>query len=316
MNEQEQNKDITLDDLQNIYTEKYGDPTFADNYQSAGEEAQQEPQQENGNIEESQPTQQSDGADTQAAPPGAETGPAPKNTEDIYGNYADNAGILEENSALKQQIEQLKQQLSQAESANREISNAANQNFAEQVAGIEKPVFDGDAYSYASDEDRARMMSDFSEKLIAYSTNKAQEDIMNKIAPLLKQYQKETEDAEFNDTLSKLGALDGMGDISQYADAIRKISAREEFKGMNPYMRATNAALIAKGLQNANKPYDITARVEEIYSDPELMKALETRRLQQLENSKANVPPVTASNGLSSTVYQPQARAQRLEDLM
>lgn len=315
MNEQEQNKDITLDDLQNIYTEKYGDPTFADNYQSAGEEAQQEPQQENGNIEESQPTQQSDGADTQAAP-GAESGPAPQNTEDIYGSYADNAGILEENSALKQQIEQLKQQLSQAESANREISNAANQNFAEQVAGIEKPVFDGDAYSYASDEDRARMMSDFSEKLIAYSTNKAQEDIMNKIAPLLKQYQKETEDAEFNDTLSKLGALDGMGDISQYADAIRKISAREEFKGMNPYMRVTNAALIAKGLQNANKPYDISARVEEIYSDPELMKALETRRLQQLEKSKANVPPVTASNGLSSTVYQPQARAQRLEDLM
>lgn len=315
MNEQEQNKDITLDDLQNIYTEKYGDPTFADNYQSAGEEAQQEPQQENGNIEESQPTQQSDGADTQAAPD-AENGPAPQNTEDIYGSYANNAEILEENSVLKQQVEQLKQQLLQAESANREISNAANQNFAEQVAGVEKPVFDGDAYSYASDEDRARMMSDFSEKLIAYSTNRAQEDIMNKIAPLLKQYQKETEDAEFNDTLSKLGALDGMGDISQYADAIRKISAREEFKGMNPYMRATNAALIAKGLRNANKPYDISARVEEIYSDPELMKALETRRLQQLENSKANVPPVTASNGLSSTVYQPQARAQRLEDLM
>lgn len=95
-----------------------------------------------------------------------------------------------------------------------------------------------------------------------------------------------------------MGASAEFEDIGSYKDDIRRLSEREEFKGMKPYQRATLAALIAKGMHVSpaakNEP-DIGTRADEILNDPALMKELEMRRARKMNDSRGDYPAQSAS---------------------
>ena len=306
MNENENN--ISLEDLRNSYLENTG-AADTEVPETAGQaDAPGDPE--------------TTAAEPQgAAQPGeqAESDGAPQpGYDERFGTAMDMSAqndrmneLMAENAALKEQLSQASAQAS----TNAENVGAA---VAETLTGEDLPQFDDEAYSFASDAERREIMSAYTKSLIDYAVKKAQSDVLNRVAPLVDEYDRAVENAEFDKALTALGASAEFEDIGSYKDDIRRLSEREEFKGMKPYQRATLAALIAKGMHASpaakNEP-DIGTRVDEILNDPALMKELEMRRARKMNDSRGDYPAQSASGGLSSAAYQPPRKAQSIEEL-
>lgn len=126
------------------------------------------------------------------------------------------------------------------------------------------------------------------------------------------------ENAEFENALKSLGASPEFADIASYSDDIRRLSAREEFKGMKPYQRVALTALIAKGMRTnpaSQKDADIGSQADAVLNNAALMKEIELRKARRINDSRGDYPAQSASGGLSSAAYQLPRKARSIEEL-
>lgn len=221
-------------------------------------------------------------------------------------------------SELTAENEALKRQLAAASEA--AVANAADANgkVAEVLSGEDLPTFDDEEYSFASDSERREMMGNYTKALIDYAVRKAQTDVLNRVAPLIDEYDKTVENAAFDNALQDLGSSPEFSDITSYKDDIRRLCERDEFKGMKPYQRVALSALVAKGMRAspaAQSESDIGSQADAILRNDALMKELEMRKARKLDSARGNFPVQSASGGLSSAAYVPPRKAQSIEEL-
>lgn len=314
MNENEnstERNDITLEDLRNSYLETAG-ASGEEDASAAGEGASGGMPQ-GGAAGGAEPSVSSPSADGEGAA-------IPQN-----GGYNERFGaamdlsqqndrmnaLMAENAALKEQLATA----NAAASANAENANAA---VAQTLTGDDLPKFDDEEYSFASDAERREIMGNYTRALVDYAVKKAQSDVLNRVAPLIDEYDHAVENAEFDNALKSLGASPEFADIASYSDDIRRLSAREEFKGMKPYQRVALTALIAKGMRTnpaAQENADIGSQADAVLNNEALMKEIELRKARRINDSRGDYPAQSASGGLSSAAYQLPRKAQSIEEL-
>ena len=317
MNENEnstERNDITLDDLRNSYLETAG-ASGEEDASAAGEGASGGmPQGGTADVEE--PT-----GDVPSA--GEETG-MPQNESGGNGydeRFGAAMGLSQQNdrmNALMAENAALKEQLATANAAASANAENANAAVAQTLTGDDLPKFDDEEYSFASDAERREIMGNYTRALVDYAVKKAQSDVLNRVAPLIDEYDHAVENAEFDNALKSLGASPEFADIASYSDDIRRLSEREEFKGMKPYQRVALTALIAKGMRTnpaVQENADIGSQADAVLNNEALMKEIELRKARRLNDSRGDYPAQSASGGLSSAAYQVPRKAQSIEEL-
>ena len=310
MNENEnatERNDITLEDLRNSYLESTG----------ASDEARTPDDGSKGTSQGASNGEESSAGSTSANGEGAEI-PQSGGYNERFGAAMDLSqqsdrmnALMAENAALKEQLAAA----SAAASANAESANAA---VAQTLTGDALPEFDEEEYSFASDAERREIMGNYTRALVDYAVKKAQSDVLNRVAPLIDEYDHAVENAEFENALKSLGASPEFADIASYSDDIRRLSEREEFKGMKPYQRVALTALIAKGMRtnpSAQNEADIGSQADAVLNNAALMKEIELRKARRINDSRGDYPAQSASGGLSSAAYQLPRKARSIEEL-
>ena len=310
MNENEnatERNDITLEDLRNSYLESTG----------ASDEARTPDDGSKGTSQGASNGEESSAGSTSDDDEGAKI-PQSGGYNERFGAAMDLSqqsdrmnALMAENAALKEQLAAA----SAAASANAESANAA---VAQTLTGDALPEFDEEEYSFASDAERREIMGNYTRALVDYAVKKAQSDVLNRVAPLIDEYDHAVENAEFENALKSLGTSPEFADIASYSDDIRRLSEREEFKGMKPYQRVALTALIAKGMRTnpaAQNEADIGSQADAVLNNAALMKEIELRKARRINDSRGDYPAQSASGGLSSAAYQLPRKARSIEEL-
>ena len=310
MNENEnatERNDITLEDLRNSYLESTG----------ASDEARTPDDGSKGTSQGASNGEESSAGSTSDDYEGAKI-PQSGGYNERFGAAMDLSqqsdrmnALMAENAALKEQLAAA----SAAASANAESANAA---VAQTLTGDALPEFDEEEYSFASDAERREIMGNYTRALVDYAVKKAQSDVLNRVAPLIDEYDHAVENAEFENALKSLGASPEFADIASYSDDIRRLSEREEFKGMKPYQRVALTSWIAKGMRtnpSAQNEADIGSQADAVLNNAALMKEIELRKARRINDSRGDYPAQSASGGLSSAAYQLPRKARSIEEL-
>ena len=310
MNENEnatERNDITLEDLRNSYLESTG----------ASDEATTQDDGSKGVSQGASNGEESSAGSTSADGEGAEI-PQSGGYNERFGAAMDLSQQSDRMNALMAENAALKQQLAAANAAASTNAESANVTVAQTLTGDALPEFDEEEYSFASDAERREMMSNYTRALVDYAVKKAQSDVLNRVAPLIDEYDHAVENAEFENALKSLGASPEFADIASYSDDIRRLSEREEFKGMKPYQRVALTALIAKGMRtnpSAQNEADIGSQADAVLNNAALMKEIELRKARRINDSRGDYPAQSASGGLSSAAYQLPRKARSIEEL-
>lgn len=238
-------------------------------------------------------------------------------TDNVTQRYTASMEHMSGIERLRAENEALKAELAKVNTSGIEQADEVNATVAEQLTGSDIPSFDDESYNFASDAERKQIMAEYTRSLVDYAVNKAQTDMLNRVAPLIDEHDKAIENAAFDEALRELGATNEFSDISAYGDDVRRICKRDEFNGMKPYQRVTLAALVARGMHNnpLNEEKDIGKRADEILRDEELMRELETRKAMKLHDSRTDYPKQSASGSLSAAAFEPPKKAQSIEEL-
>ena len=310
MNENEnatERNDITLEDLRNSYLESTG----------ASDEARTSDDGAKGVSQGASNGEESSAGSTSADGEGAEI-PQSGGYNERFGAAMDLSQQSDRMNALMAENAALKEQLAAANAAASTNAESANVTVAQTLTGDALPEFDEEEYSFASDAERREMMSNYTRALVDYAVKKAQSDVLNRVAPLIDEYDHAVENAEFENALKSLGASPEFADIASYSDDIRRLSEREEFKGMKPYQRVALTALIAKGMRtnpSAQNEADIGSQADAVLNNAALMKEIELRKARRINDSRGDYPAQSASGGLSSAAYQLPRKARSIEEL-
>lgn len=221
-----------------------------------------------------------------------------------YTNQIDN--LTAQNQQLMQELETLRQ--SQEMNAQR-----INENVAEAMS--EPPAWDDDAYAYASDAERAKIRSEYDSKMLDYASRQAEQRLMDRLKPMLDQYEANNANMEFDNSLRQLSEREDFDDIGGRTESIKKLAARPEFNAMPSYQRAVITTLVSRGL-DYRKPQkmDDETLAEEAFKNPNVMRMISEKQARMVQEQN-NVPVFSTSNGLSSAAFPSRERPERLEDL-
>lgn len=310
------NKDITLEDLRDNYA-----------FSRAPQDLTNQPTsvQSNGQAEMQDGGMQGASATLPASDNAGNGSVTSQNVpQSGTGSYDAAMRIAEQNEMLRDMQSQnaaLQAEIERLRSENTQNAQQAAGQVAEVLTGSDEiPVFDGDRYNFASDAERAEIMNEYTRALVDYAAKKTQADILNRVAPLVDEYDRTVENAAFDNALKELGTSPDFTDIGDYGDDIRRLCAREEFKGMKPFQRVTVAALLARGMHaspaaKANNVPDIGKQADDILANEALMRELETRKARKVHDAQGNYPVQSASGGLSAAAFEPPKKAQSIEEL-
>lgn len=286
---------------------------------------------DSGNNSEQQQTQ-TEGA----SPNGAENGnlentaigvsqnQTPAQTTEMSQSGLDYDGIMQRANdgqiieSLREQVAALQRENARLNEQQSTSAQQAQEAVAEVLAGKDSaPVFDSDAYAFASDEERQRMMTEYTNSVVDYATQKATSAMLEKMSPLMDDYESARRSEELERAFKQLKGVGGFSDIDEYHDDVMRICNRQEFNGMKPHQRVTLAALVSRALKSspAAEQKDIGTRAEEIYKDPELMKALETLKARNIQENADTYPPQSTGGGLNGAAYVPAQKPQSIEEL-
>ena len=310
MNENEnatERNDITLEDLRNSYLESTG----------ASDEARTPDDGSKGTSQGASNGEESSAGSTSDDDEGAKI-PQSGGYNERFGAAMDLSQQSDRMNALMAENAALKQQLAAASAAASTNAESANVTVAQTLTGDALPEFDEEEYSFASDAERREIMGNYTRALVDYAVKKAQSDVLNRVAPLIDEYDHAVENAEFENALKSLGASPEFADIASYSDDIRRLSEREEFKDMKPYQRVALTALIAKGMRTnpaAQNEADIGSQADAVLNNAALMKEIELRKARRINDSRGDYPAQSASGGLSSAAYQLPRKARSIEEL-
>lgn len=192
---------------------------------------------------------------------------------------------------------QLKAQLEQSGATIQQQSELAEQKIQEEL--LEPPVFDYKNFEFMSDDDKEKYQKEFSQKMSEYAYKVALRDMQKEIAPIKEQFQKAKETEMIANVKAKLSSLPEYVGFSEMMPQIETIIAKEPaLQSTEPEKRYTIAYLMAKGLNAVQTPKrsdeDI---INEVMSNPEILKQIKAREAQMIEKSNANLPKFAATHG-------------------
>ena len=211
-----------------------------------------------------------------------------------------------QNQQLMQQMQMMQQQMQQMAQQAQEV----NRSTAEEVvsAVMTPPTFDISSIMYASEDEQRAATQKFVDDTMQYTRGK----IMEELAPMVNDFRAREADVQ------RRNVKDAYRGNNQYAGFQDREPWMEQIIEKNPELKQLPlnkqyeiAYLITQGVDAvkarnnpppAPAPKSMDEQLSEIENNPELMRALEARRVKGIAQNKQDNPPPYVAGGGSNRV--------------
>jgi hypothetical protein len=211
-----------------------------------------------------------------------------------------------QNQQLMQQLQMMQQQMQQMAQQAQEV----NRSTAEEVvsAVMTPPTFDISSIMYASEDEQRAAAQKFVDDTMQYTRGK----IMEELAPMVNDFRAREADVQ------RRNVKDAYRGNNQYAGFQDREPWMEQIIEKNPELKQLPlnkqyeiAYLITQGVDAvkardnpppAPAPKSMDEQLSEIENNPELMRALEARRVKGIAQNKQDNPPPYVAGGGSNRV--------------
>lgn len=225
------------------------------------------------------------------------------------------AMMLQLIEALRHENAQLRQAVGAGQAAVRQQSALAEEAAAESVAEPQIPSLNFRELQYMSDEEQAAALAQWQTAVMEGAAQKA----MKSVDPIRQDYEAKQRQAADEAARSTISGRADFSDFASNSANIERIAALPEFQSMKPETRYMIAALAARGIANnpANKPAAPTTEqiIEMAYANPDVIRAIETRRAQEVQKKNDELPVLGASSGMGAANPIPENRVKTKADL-
>ncbi len=229
----------------------------------------------------------------------------------IQGNVApQNDAIYQQLQAQNQQLMQQMQMMQQQMQQMAQQAQTVNRSTAEEVvsAVMTPPTFDISSIMYASEEEQREATQKFVDDTMQYTRGK----IMEELAPMVNDFRAREADVQrrnVKDAYRSNNQYAGFQDREPWMEQI--IEKNPELKQLPLNKQYEIAYLITQGVDAvkarnnpppAPAPKSMDEQLSEIENNPELMRALEARRVKGIAQNKQDNPPPYVAGGGSNRV--------------
>lgn len=259
--------------------------------------------------------------------PKADGGAPVDGVQDVQGNQTvppqtggqaqtggDNAAmqtLISALNSLRQQNAQLTQMIQNQGKAMEQQSQGAQESIEKTMT---VPTLNFRELSYLGEEEQQEAINAWQNDVMSSLMSRVQEEI----APVKKDYEEKRRIAAEDAARSTVFSAPQFSDFAQNAgDIERIIAASPEIAQIEPEKRYMFAGLIARGLKNDPSHKMTTEEIVRLAeSNPDVMRALETKRAQSVRDKNAALPTINATSGLSNANPLPQTSpAKNKEEL-
>lgn len=261
----------------------------------------------------------------QAAPPAQNTG-MPSVAELWQAMQQQNAAmqrLMQENQRLSDVVNQqngaMQQQSEAAEGAIMRQFTPAAAAPKQEASPMAPPVLNMTEFGYLSPEDQNARLMQWQTETMNYAARmaaaQAKEELVREMAPVREDYESKRRIAENEAAKATLFAMPQFADMKgKDEDIERVIAGTKALEGASPDERYMLAALISRGIHAGKQP---TAEelIKMASSNPDVMKALEARRVAEIQQNNASLPKVVPSSGMSNANAVPENRPKTTDDI-
>ncbi len=245
--------------------------------------------------------------ETPAAAP-ADTSPAPVQTE-----QTEIATLRAQNAQLMAMVRDLHGSLAQQRQAVQEQSQLAEEAVNNAAEMDEIPTLDFAALQYASPEEQQAALAEYHQKMQAANIKAMRKEM----APVIAAHEQATRAAEVQAAREMVYNRPEFSDFREHDAEIEKIlSVTPELNSLPAGKARMLAGLINRGMRHdPNRQMSADELVQAVMANPDAMKALEMRRAQNVQEKNANLPRISASQGMSNAAPIPEHKPQNKRDL-
>ena len=228
------------------------------------------------------------------------------------GNGDMMAAVMQVINALRQENSRLSQELSRQQGAVQQQSEIMQGAIESAVAQPQIPKLNFRELQYMSEDEQADAIQSWQDGVI----NALAERQKAEIEPIRREYEDKRAAAADNAAKMSISSDPRFSDFGENSGEIDRIAAMSDFAGMSPEKKYLYSALIARGMRNspASKP-STEEIVKMAVSNPDVMRALEARRAQEVMDKNGQLPTLSASSGLSGANAMPEKSVKTKEDL-
>ena len=215
--------------------------------------------------------------------------------------------------ASREENARLSQMISQQGAAMNQQSQMAEQAAMDSMAKPEAiPAIDFSQLQYMGDEERTAAVNAWQNAIMEQAAAKVRAEF----APVKADYEAKSRMAAESAAKNAIFSDPRFSDFTNNSADIERIAASEIFKNATPEQKYLYSGLIARGMH-----YDPAAKpstddiVKMAMENPDALKAIETRRAQEIRDKNADLPVLSGSSGMSGANPVPQNKVKTREEL-
>lgn len=228
------------------------------------------------------------------------------------GNGDMMAAVMQVINALRQENSRLSQELSRQQGAVQQQSEIMQGAIESAVAQPQIPKLNFRELQYMSEDEQADAIQSWQDGVINALTERQKAEI----EPIRREYEDKRAAAADNAAKMSISSDPRFSDFGENSGEIDRIAAMSDFSGMTPEKKYLYSALIARGMRNSPAAKPSTEEIVKMaVSNPDVMRALEARRAQEVMDKNGQLPTLSASSGLSGANAMPEKSVKTKEDL-
>lgn len=228
------------------------------------------------------------------------------------GNGEMMAAVMQVINALRQENSRLSQELSRQQGAVQQQSEIMRGAIENAVSQPQIPKLNFRELQYMSEDEQAEAIQSWQDGVINALTERQKAEI----EPIRREYEDKRAAAADNAAKMSISSDPRFSDFGENSGEIDRIAAMSDFAGMSPEKKYLYSALIARGMRNSPATKPSTEEIVKMaVSNPDVMRALEARRAQEVMDKNGQLPTLSASSGLSGANAMPEKSVKTKEDL-
>ena len=212
--------------------------------------------------------------------------------------------LREENARLNQMVQQQGAAMQQqSEMAEKAIENTAKSSL---------PSIDFSQLQYMSDEERNHVMSEWQNAIMDEAVARARAEF----APVKADFEEKSRLAANNNAKNTIFNDPRFSDFAGINDDIERIAQSDVFKNVSPEQKYLYSGLIARGMKhNPSEQIKTEDLINMVMANPDALKAIETKRAQEIRDKNSDLPILAGSSGISNANPVPENRVKSREEL-
>lgn len=169
--------------------------------------------------------------------------------------------------------------------------------------------------SYMGPQEQQEYIAKWQQDMTNYAVQTAAAQLREEFAPVRDDYEAKKRIAANEAARSTLFSMPQFSDMKGKEGDIEKIiEGTPLLKNADPEIKYMLAALIIRGINASNGP-TTEDLIEMATSNPDVMKAIETRRMSEIQKNNDSLPKVIPSSGIGNANAVPENKPQTMDDV-